>query len=102
MTPVFCGGTRRAVQEREQWASGCNFVAMRPGVILSYSRNEATIAEMQKTGFRVVTSVDFLTGDERVKDGERAIITFEGAELVRAGGGPRCMTLPVHREDPWD
>ncbi|HEY2897892.1 MAG TPA: arginine deiminase family protein [Gemmatimonadaceae bacterium] len=102
MTPVYCGGTRRAVQEREQWASGCNFVAMRPGVILSYSRNEATIAEMAKYGFRVVSSADFLTGDDRVKDGERAIITFEGAELVRAGGGPRCMTLPVHREDPWD
>ncbi|MDQ2766210.1 MAG: arginine deiminase family protein [Gemmatimonadota bacterium] len=102
MTPVFCGGTRRSVQEREQWASGCNFVAMRPGVILSYSRNEATIAEMGKQGFRVVSSVDFLTGDERVKEGERAIITFEGSELVRAGGGPRCMTLPVHREDPWD
>ena len=102
MTPVFCGGTRRSVQEREQWASGCNFVAMRPGVILSYSRNEATIAEMGKHGFRVVSSVDFLTGDERVTDGERAIITFEGSELVRAGGGPRCMTLPVHREDPWD
>jgi arginine deiminase len=102
MTPVFCGGTRRSVQEREQWASGCNFVAMRPGVILSYSRNEATIAEMGKSGFRVVSSVDFLTGDERVKDGERAVITFEGSELVRAGGGPRCMTLPVHREDPWD
>ena len=102
MTPVYCGGTRRSVQEREQWASGCNFVAMRPGVILSYSRNEATIAEMAKFGFRVVTSKSFLTGDERVKEGERAIITFEGAELVRAGGGPRCMTLPVHREDPWD
>jgi arginine deiminase len=102
MTPVFCGGTRRSVQEREQWASGCNFVAMRPGVILSYSRNEATIAEMEKCGFRVVTSVDFLAGDARVKEGERAIITFEGSELVRAGGGPRCMTLPVHREDPWD
>jgi arginine deiminase len=102
MTPVFCGGTRRSVQEREQWASGCNFVAMRPGVILSYSRNEATIAEMGKHGFRVVSSADFLTGDDRVKDGERAIITFEGSELVRAGGGPRCMTLPVHREDPWD
>jgi arginine deiminase len=102
MTPVFCGGTRRSVQEREQWASGCNFVAMRPGVILSYSRNEATIAEMAKCGFRVVTSSSFLAGEERVKDGERAIITFEGSELVRAGGGPRCMTLPVHREDPWD
>lgn len=102
MTPVFCGGTRRSVQEREQWASGCNFVAMRPGVILSYSRNEATIEEMGKHGFRVISSVDFLTGDEMVKDGERAVITFEGSELVRAGGGPRCMTLPVHREDPWD
>lgn len=102
MTPVFCGGTRRSVQEREQWASGCNFVAMRPGVILSYSRNEATIAEMGKSGFRVISSADFLTGDERVRDGERAVITFEGSELVRAGGGPRCMTLPVHREDPWD
>ncbi len=102
MTPVFCGGTRRSVQEREQWASGCNFVAMRPGVILSYSRNEATIAEMGKHGFRVVSSVNFLAGDERITDGERAIITFEGSELVRAGGGPRCMTLPVHREDPWD
>lgn len=102
MTPVFCGGTRRSVQEREQWASGCNFVAMRPGVILSYSRNEATIAEMGKHGFRVVSSVNFLAGDECITDGERAIITFEGSELVRAGGGPRCMTLPVHREDPWD
>ncbi len=102
MTPVFCGGTRRAVQEREQWASGCNFVAMRPGVILSYSRNEATIAEMQKCGFRVVTSAAFLKGEERVVEGERAVITFQGSELVRAGGGPRCMTLPVHREDPWD
>ena len=60
------------------------------------------IAEMAKHGFRVVTSADFLTGDDRVKDGERAIITFEGSELVRPGGGPRCMTLPVHREDPWD
>src|SRR3954470_7479045 len=39
--PVFCGGSRRTLQEREQWASGCNFVAMRPGVILSYQRNEA-------------------------------------------------------------
>ncbi len=101
MTPVFCGGTRRSVQEREQWASGCNFVAMRPGVILSYSRNEATIAEMGKQGFRVVSSVDFLAGDERINEGERAVITFEGSELVRAGGGPRCMTLPLHREDPW-
>ena len=76
--------TERTLQEREQWASGCNFVAMRPGVILSYQRNEATLHELQRMGFRVVSGTSFLTGEERLVDGERAVITFEGAELVRA------------------
>jgi arginine deiminase len=100
--PIFCGGDRRTVQEREQWASGCNFVALGPGVILSYQRNEATLHELRRMGFRVLAGTAFLTGQDRIVEGERAVITFEGAELVRAGGGPRCMTLPVLREDPWD
>ena len=99
MEPIFCGGDRRIMQEREQWASGCNFVAMRPGVVLSYHRSEGTLREMQKMGFRLVTADDFLTGGDRIREDERAVIVFEGSELVRGGGGPRCMTCPVLRDD---
>ncbi|HET7275280.1 MAG TPA: arginine deiminase family protein [Longimicrobiaceae bacterium] len=102
LEPIFCGGSHPTVQEREQWASGCNFVAIRPGLVLGYTRNEATVREMEKVaGYRMVNAIDFLTGDEEIDDDENAVIAFEGGELVRGGGGGRCMTLPVLREDVW-
>src|SRR6185503_3345686 len=61
--PVRCGGDRRVFQDREQWSSGCNFAAMRPGVVLSYARNEATLRELERVGFRIVPAVSFLTGE---------------------------------------
>lgn len=99
LEPIRAGGDRRLHQEREQWASGCNSVAVRPGVIITYQRNHHTLAELEAAGFRVVPSAEVEAVADWASSG-RTAITIEGGELVRGGGGPRCMTLPIRRGTP--
>ena len=100
LEPIFCGGQERTHQEREQWASGCNLLTLRPGLALAYARNQMTLGQLERAGFKQVDAVSFLTGERAVGEGEQAVITLDVSELVRGGGGPRCMTLPLRREEP--
>jgi len=98
LEPVYCGGPRRTQQEREQWGSGCNMLAVGPGQLLAYDRNDATLGALEReAGYRIVRAVDFLTSPDDLDRKGAWVITFQGSELVRGGGGPRCMTLPVSR-----
>ena len=100
MEPIFAGGAHRTTQEREQWSSACNFLAVRPGTIISYRRNDATLCELEAAGFRLVPAVNFLAFDDWREAKHRTAITVEGSELARGGGGPRCMSLPLRRAAP--
>jgi arginine deiminase len=64
--------------ERTQWDDGNNVVALEPGVVVAYERNEATNAKLSKAGIEV--------------------LPIAGQELGRGRGGGHCMTCPIVRE----
>jgi arginine deiminase len=97
--PVFCGDNKDEwVQEREQWHSGANFLTLAPGKIIGYKRNVSTINALNKAGFEVIDAEEIISGKKNINDYKRCVVTMEGSELSRGGGGCRCMTMPVRRK----
>ena len=99
MEPVFCGGDDPWVQQREQWHSGANFFALAPGKVIGYRRNIHTIEALDRAGFSVLKAEDVAEGRVSIDDYKRCVVTFAGSELPRAGGGARCMTMPINRDE---
>ena len=100
--PVFCGNDKGVYPDREQWHSGANFFAFAPGKIMGYGRNLHTIEALSNAGFEVVEAWDVVEGKAKVETGNEdkpVVYTLESSELVRGGGGCRCMTMPLCRED---
>ena len=96
--PVVGGGDDPWVQLREQWHSGCNFFSLGDGKVIGYRRNTKTIEALDKAGFAVLKAEDICSGKVKMEDYDKFVAAFPGSELPRAGGGARCMTMPILRD----
>ncbi len=63
---------------REQWDDGNNTLALAPGVVVAYERNQET--------------------NRRLRDGGVEVLELDASELCRGRGGSRCMTQPLLRD----
>ncbi len=79
ITLIPCAGGDKVAAEREQWNDGSNTLCIAPGVVIVYDRNVITNQVLRENGLKV--------------------IEIPGAEISRGRGGPRCMSMPLIRED---
>ena len=78
VTLIPCGGEDSVSAAREQWSDGSNTIAIAPGEVIAYERNDITNKTLQNYGIKVHT--------------------IPSSELSRGRGGPRCMCMPLERE----
>lgn len=79
VTLIKCGGGDHIAAEREQWNDGSNTLCVAPGKVVVYERNNVTNAILRQNGLTV--------------------LEIPSSELSRGRGGPRCMSMPLWRED---
>ena len=75
---IIATGGDRFQAAREQWDDANNVLALEPGVVISYSKNEYTNSQIRKAGIEV--------------------LEIDGSELGRGRGGGHCMSCPLLRD----